>query len=392
MKDHFVVKRVVNLIIIDITTLLASLALCLAKNAYLDEMIEFVFLDIIFLVLLQYLLEQERMRRRIADDRETDFFTIMLGYFFISIYAVAISFAPEFLKPFILIPFVMEALSNSAIALCTSLFLTFMVCLSTAGSSQEIIMYGIMILGAVILAEAMEQKKHRILCQIALFGICVMLPGLFYYFLYCEVNQMMLAAGAGIGILMIVFLRLFYDKILSLKQHAVDNRLSDIVEEEYAIAQELKKFSKAEYQHARHVSKVAAQCAALVGADEKVCAAAGLYYRIGIMEGAPFAQSGVHIAQNACFPEAVIKIIHEYDGQEALPSTVESAIVHMVDGLLKKMEVLPEQSTKSQWNQDMIIYQTLNDFSTKGLYDMSGLSMNMFLKIREYLVNEETLL
>jgi hypothetical protein len=137
---------------------------------------------------------------------------------------------------------------------------------------------------------------------------------------------------------------------------------------------------------------VAAQCAAIVGADEKVCAAAGMYYRIGIMEGAPLAQSGVRIAQSACFPEAVIQIIHEYGGQEAQPSTVESAIVHMVDGLLKKMEVMPEQSTSSQWNQDMIIYQTLNDFSAKGIYDMSGLSMNMFLKIREYLVNEEALL
>ena len=36
----------------------------------------------------------------------------------------------------------------------------------------------------------------------------------------------------------------------------------------------------------------------------------------------------------------------------------------------------------------MVIYQTLNEYSAAGLYDRSGLSMNMFLKIREYLVNE----
>ena len=40
----------------------------------------------------------------------------------------------------------------------------------------------------------------------------------------------------------------------------------------------------------------------------------------------------------------------------------------------------------------MVIYQTLNDFSAKGIYDRSGLGMNMFLKIREYLVNEKELL
>ena len=41
---------------------------------------------------------------------------------------------------------------------------------------------------------------------------------------------------------------------------------------------------------------------------------------------------------------------------------------------------------------EMVIYQTLNEFSAQGLYDQSGLSMNMFLKIREYLVKEEALL
>ena len=38
----------------------------------------------------------------------------------------------------------------------------------------------------------------------------------------------------------------------------------------------------------------------------------------------------------------------------------------------------------------MVIYQTLNEYSASGIYDQSGLGMNMFLKIREYLVNEET--
>ena len=61
-------------------------------------------------------------------------------------------------------------------------------------------------------------------------------------------------------------------------------------------------------------------------------------------------------------------------------------------GLLKKLEVLDEDTVGSNWNQDMVIYQTLNEYSAAGLYDRSGLSMNMFLKIREYLVNEEALL
>ena len=45
----------------------------------------------------------------------------------------------------------------------------------------------------------------------------------------------------------------------------------------------------------------------------------------------------------------------------------------------------------SQWNKEMIIYQTLNEFSSSGIYDVSGLGMNQFLKIREYLTKEESL-
>ena len=56
------------------------------------------------------------------------------------------------------------------------------------------------------------------------------------------------------------------------------------------------------------------------------------------------------------------------------------------------MEALEKTSKiAGGWNKEMVIYQTLNEFSAQGLYDQSGLSMNMFLKIREYLVKEEAL-
>ena len=84
--------------------------------------------------------------------------------------------------------------------------------------------------------------------------------------------------------------------------------------------------------------------------------------------------------------------IEKERGISVTSSVLQSAIVHMVDGLLKKLEVLDEDTVGSNWNQDMVIYQTLNEYSAAGLYDRSGLSMNMFLKIREYLVNEEALL
>ena len=50
--------------------------------------------------------------------------------------------------------------------------------------------------------------------------------------------------------------------------------------------------------------------------------------------------------------------------------------------------MLNEHNLSTSWNQDMVIYQTLNELSATGMYDESGLSMNQFLKVRELLVRE----
>ena len=84
-----------------------------------------------------------------------------------------------------------------------------------------------------------------------------------------------------------------------------------------------------------------------------------------------------------------MQILSEYNGEERLPSSKESAIVHMVDACIKRMELLSAGNLSSSWNQDMVIYQTLNELSASGIYDASGVSMNQFLKVRELLVREE---
>ena len=101
--------------------------------------------------------------------------------------------------------------------------------------------------------------------------------------------------------------------------------------------------------------------------------------------------NGVSISQNRCLPEPVVRIISEYGGIMQKPSTPESAIVQMVDSLVTKVEALGD-TMESSWNQEMLIYQTLNEFSNEGMYDESGLTMNQFLKIRDCLIIKENLL
>ncbi len=103
-------------------------------------------------------------------------------------------------------------------------------------------------------------------------------------------------------------------------------------------------------------------------------------------------ENGVALARLNYLPREVIEILKEYNGEKKKPSTVESAIVHLVDSVVAKFDVLDKSTLSSTWNQDIIVYQTLNENSSAGLYDQSGLGMNMYLQIRDYLIKEAKLL
>lgn len=392
MKDRFVAKRYINLLLILLVTLAYTVVISLYHERFLDELLISLLLDVIFFALFLFVLESNRMQKQISQNRETTFRKILFGYMVCCFIATVGSFFPEFLKPALLIPIFMAAYGTEEIAMCVGIFLNMAMCLALGSGTQEFILYCMMTLFGCMLAKAIENRKLQFWYELIIFCVSAVLPGMFYYLTYREPKMSLFLWGAAEGLLVDVVLLVCYPRIAEVKQTEIVDTLEDILYDSYPMNRELLKFSRADYNHAKRVSKVSAKCAGIVGADEKICAAAGFYYRIGILDGAAIAENGIRIAQRECFPEEIIRIISEYNGENALPSNIESAIVHMVDGLIKKLEVLDSQTMSSEWNQDMVIYQTLNDFSAQGLYDKSGLSMNMFLKIREYLVNEEELL
>ncbi len=167
-----------------------------------------------------------------------------------------------------------------------------------------------------------------------------------------------------------------------------EKKLERILYEDFELVGAVKMFSDAEYGHAKKVSEIAKNCALLIGADPHIAAAAGFYYRIGRMEGKPYVENGVALAKRNHLPKEVVEILSEYNGEEKLPSTLESAVVHIADSVIGKFDILDKANFSSDWNQDIVVYQTMNENSAAGMYDKSGFTMNMFLKIRDYLIKE----
>ena len=206
-----------------------------------------------------------------------------------------------------------------------------------------------------------------------------------------QLNWNVLLFGACNGAVSAAGAWLLYQTLYRYLQNSRKQELERILKSEFGLVQAVSHFSQADYNHGRKVSEIARNCAALVGADPDVAAAGGFYYRIGRMEGEPYVENGVALARSNHLPREIVGILREYNGEQQLPSTLESAIVHIVDSVVAKFDVLDRATLSSSWNQDMLVYQTLNENSASGLYDQSGFSMNMFLKIRDYLIKEAEL-
>lgn len=389
-NEHFVAKRHRNIVYMLLGTFAGTIVMYLLHGRAVDELAVGLVLDVIFLFLLWFLLEHNRNAGLLFANRETTFKKIRTTYLLCWVFVAAVSFLPEYEKPMLAVSLLMTVCATPDIAVSTGVFLSGILSLALGSSMQELALYLFFSLFGGMIADALKSSTGKRWGEMIVAAVSVILPALFYYLFYREIRLSLLLVGAAEGLVLAGLVHLFYQRAVIRAAEEIADMLEELLDDSYVLRRELKNFSMAYYQHALRVSKLSGKCAAAVGADEKLCAAAGFYYRIGILEGDSIAASGVKIGRRKCFPEELLRIISEYDAQTAPPSSVSSAIVHMVDGLVKKLEVLDADMMLSDWNQNMVIYQTLNDFSAQGVYDKSGLSMNMFLKIREYLVNEGT--
>ena len=197
--------------------------------------------------------------------------------------------------------------------------------------------------------------------------------------------------GSINGIVIAIYVIALYPNIREKTFREKHYYYGDILADEFVQVQQIRKYAPEEYYHARKVSEIAYRYALQLDLKTDLSAAAGFYYHLGKWEGDPPIENAVRKAKELCFPEELIQILREYNGTDDLPSTPESALVHIIDALLTKLEMSDSTGGTSQFDRDILIHQTLNEFSSAGLYDKSGLSINSFIKIREWLLKEALL-
>lgn len=302
-------------------------------------------------------------------------------------------FIPDYFAPFIIIPLILSGVCDTAgTIILSTYFVSAFALIKDISANYVIEMLMLVALGAIVSIYLKSRAGiEKLFALIIVFAAEIMITVVMYYIDKLEVNNSVIINAFICGIISVVFgavVPFLFDSAVSKNN---ETAYDDLIVENYSLIEDIRRFSYYEFVHARRVmrlSKVAAKC---INANEGTCQVAGMYYRLGKVLGEPEIDNAVKCANDHCFPKPVIDILYEYNGIIKKPSTRESAIVQMVDSVVTKIELLDRDSMSSSWNQNMVIYQTINEMSESGMYDESGLSMNSFLKVRDALTKEDIL-
>lgn len=345
---------------------------------------------LVFLMLALHL-EWNRLESGLFDEKSNNFVRIAAAYCVCCVLVVGMGFLPEYARPVAIIPAIMTIATTPFAGLLVGCYVSILLAFPSEAGVSLLACYLLLCVCGCVITQFLLYRPA------ILWGGFMLLASTFLLCLAFSVvgdggftwNSVLYGVFNGVisGAVTQLLFKLWQTGILQAKTA----KLERIVRDSYPLVRTMKSYSLADYNHARRVSGIARDCARRVGEDEHLAEAAGFYYRLGRLEGKPYVENGVALAKRNKFPPELILILAEYNGELRKPSTVVSAMVHIVDSVVAKFDVLDKSTLSSSWNQDMVVYQTLNDNSSRGLYDESGLSMNMFLSIRDYLIKEAVL-
>lgn len=391
LEDKWSWKRFFVLFIMTAATAAMSAFIVLMHRTARDSWLILALCGTIFSVLLALNLEENRREQGIFHEKSNNFVRIGMAYVMCCILTAAVSFLPDYARPVMLVPVIMTMVSAPFPGFLAGCYCSVVLTFAGSGSVALMACYLFLCVCGCTVVRYLKEPRNLFWGSFMILTVTFCMTSLFSTLAGTAFSPKTLAYGIGNGIMTSVIAALLFwlwnDKIETSKE----DLLEKIIKEPYTLVQTMNSYSEADYEHARKVSRIAGDCAGRIGADEKLSAAAGFYYRVGRLEGEPFVENGIELAKRHNFPPELIQILGEYNGEKYLPSTVESALVHIVDNVVAKFDVLDRATLSSSWNQDIVVYQTLNENSAKGLYDKSGLSMNMFLIIRDYLIKEASL-
>lgn len=384
-------KRLARMVGLFVLSLLLPVICGLLHNTRIDQMIVWCFICGICAVCFGLYTEYERLHEGTGLDPGNDYSVLSFIYLTGMAGACVAAFFPAYTAPVLAIGILCNGTFPNRMGAAMAVYFALLSSVFCGAGAYTGAAYVTLAVISIFLAELALHRELRVWVGMLIVSMSVVVPACCCYLDTHTLQPQIFMITLPCSVLTLVVVHILpklRERFVSSEEISLDT----IMDRQYHLQRMIENYSAVDYDHALRVSRVAAKVAKELGADEKLALAGGFYYRIGKLEGEPFIENGVRIAQQNCFPDRLVRILEEYNGINRPPGTLESAIVQISDMIVTKFDLLDKDTFSAGWNRDIVIYQSMNEKSSEGLYDQCGLSMNQFLKIRELLVKEEMLL
>ena len=256
---------------------------------------------------------------------------------------------PNFFAPIIVLPIIASTVFDDSLEYIFSLYLVIVSSLCWDFSTNIVLCYVTMILFGGMLAHFVKESEYlnKLYTFVILLSVTTLISIVFYYFNYLELTLIIFIYALGSGVVACIITAIIFPLLNRFVVDAQETVYEAFLDPDFSLFNEVRKFSYIEFKHATRISNLSKKCAKAINANYRLAECAAFYYRLGKIEGEPMIDNAIKLANNYCFPNDVIQILSEYGGIVSLPSTKESAIVHMVDSVVTKVELFDSDSMSS---------------------------------------------
>lgn len=154
-------------------------------------------------------------------------------------------------------------------------------------------------------------------------------------------------------------------------------------DENNILLQKMKEYSPKLFDHCVRIGDMSSRAASVIGADEMLAKAGGLYHDIGKIAGKNYIEEGLKLAEEYSFPNELKDIIKQHNIKYEKPTSIEAAIVMFSDNLLSTIEYIT-QTGEDKFTFDKIIDNLFHMRIEKGTLDNSGLTVKDFKLLKDF--------
>lgn len=395
MSDKLAKKKKIDfeiliLIIISFSCMIGS---SFIHNILFDKMIVLLFIHLLTMIFMISLLKLEKIFGLNSYNNCRKHGRFIFVYLMASVTMLLSNWIPGFWEPMLAFTILMIIGSSPSMGFMAGLYLVMIQSVlfeyTTIGMCKLIFC---VICGGVLAQFSRRQVDIMpVAILVFLFHPCIGL--IFGYLEKYQVDFKLFLTGLIYGCMNVAIFILPYPWIHKSDQEYYATTLEFLVDPRFQLLSDMKACSEELFLHGLKVSKAAGNCAERLKLNDKLVRAGGLYYRLGFFDDETNHGEfpGQMLGKEHHFPDEVLTIIQEYKGLCSLISTPEAALIDIIDEVfeqLNKEARMNLDDTPNEFNQEFLIYKIMNDCSSSGRYDHSGFTMNMYLRVRDYLVKE----